>query len=213
MSPLSSLPVNKPSTCLLLDKLTHHNVACHLLIVANMDLIWCFPLWWYTSTYLGACRQVWREYNKAHKNWIKHQRLIRKALKHYICESMGQTSSERVGVDARSYQDLQLFTNIFVDFSNLTRIFWTTKPSPIHFLRERTSKYDGALHSDCDVIATSDQHGEEAAKKLPSILLRAKIAAQAHPAHVAGAEGFYNKGIARHSGLASRSLGRATMGI
>jgi hypothetical protein len=83
----------------------------------------------------------------------------------------------------------------------------------IPFTLERTSKYDGALHSDCDVIATADHHGEEAAKKLPSILLRAKIAAQAHPAHVAGAEGFYNKGIARHSGLASRSLGRATMDI
>ena len=54
-----------------------------LWIAANMDLIWCFPFWWYTSRYLGVCRQVWREYNKAHKNWKKHQRLIRKALRHY----------------------------------------------------------------------------------------------------------------------------------
>ena len=26
---------------------------------------------------------AFNEYNKAHKNWIKHQRLIRKALRHY----------------------------------------------------------------------------------------------------------------------------------
>ena len=68
-----------------------------------------------------------------------------------------------------------------------------------HMFGPSASKYDGALHSDCDVIATHDHHGEEQAIKLPTLLLRAKIAPQAHPAHVAGAEGFYNKRIARHA--------------
>ena len=61
----------------------------------------------------------------------------------------------------------------------------------------RTSKYDGALHSDCDVIVTEDHEEEELAVKLPAILLGLKIAAIAHPALVV--EGFYNKGIARHA--------------
>ena len=64
---------------------------------------------------------------------------------------------------------------------------------------ERFSKYDGALHNDCDVIATAHHEGEEAAVKLPTILLGLIITAKAHPAPVAGAQGFYNKGIARHA--------------
>ena len=87
--PLCSLPVVwKGSICLLLC-LSHPNASCQNAYLScsldcckhGSDLV--LPLWWYTSTYLGVCLQVWREYNKAHKNWIKHQRLIRKALRHY----------------------------------------------------------------------------------------------------------------------------------
>ena len=52
---------------------------------------------------------------------------------------------------------------------------------------ESTSKYDGALHSDCDIIATDNQHGKEPANKFPTELLSSKVAAQTHPAFVAGA--------------------------
>jgi hypothetical protein len=62
----------------------------------------------------------------------------------------------------------------------------------------RASKNDGALHSDCDVIATEDHEGEEEGNIIPTILLGRKIAAMANPAPIAGAEGFNNKGIARH---------------
>ena len=52
---------------------------------------------------------------------------------------------------------------------------------------ESTSKYDGALHSDCDIIGTDNQHGKEPANKFPTELLSSKVAAQTHPAFVAGA--------------------------
>ena len=70
------------------------------------------------------------------------------------------------------------------------------------------SKYDGALHIDCEVIATVDHEVPEHAEKMPTLLLSPKIetatfsscaiTAQAHPAPVAGAQGFYNKGITWH---------------
>ena len=71
------------------------------------------------------------------------------------------------------------------------------------------SKYDGALHIDCAVIATVDHEEPEHADKLPTLLLGLKIetatfsscaiTAQAHPAPVTRAQGFYNKGIAWHA--------------
>ena len=71
------------------------------------------------------------------------------------------------------------------------------------------SKSDCSLHSNCNVISTKDHEGPEKLDPLPALLLSLKIprstcsscaiSAQAYPAPVPGAEGFYNKGIAWHA--------------